>query len=670
MLRERHRLAAPVAVGALLSWLTASAATPLALAAAPPQAAMDGFAADHRRDLAANPADLTLTLRLMDERPSFHQGEVIPVELAFASTAAQRYFFDGALYDRGGRLDVDEIHLDPQDGVEDPLWDYFANQTFFMGGGVRQVGALREQPSLVGSELNEWVRFNRPGRYRLYVVSHRVQRLRQSGDPAGEGPPIPVASNIVELTVAAADPEWSAAALAGAGQILDTSDDAAVRATACRTLRFLGTPAAAREMALRLDDDDGRCAGDLMLGLISSPERQVAIRAMEERLAAPGGQVSSWFLSSLAELAIDPERTVHLSQGIFGRSPRGSLAPAVHQAQQAKERASLDRYASRLLAALPRKTGRAKAVGALTLLDLTAKDCAATTCLPPALAAGLQAQIAAAFLDLSAAQQQQYLGWRWETVRSPPMAEALRRIYETAQPSPYDGDQDLPTLALRRLFELRPDEAVALLREEIQLPAPRLGLPALGLLPAEAVETLASLIVDHLEALPPDQRGLDQLSFLVARYAPRDVLPRVQAYYENRLNPWMCLQAPFIAYFLRVAPAVGSAKLSEVLDTPPASGHPSCAHEVLGRVSKLVYTPEVEALAVSNLEAPDLEVAIDAVKVLGRLGSVEVQAPLRRRLEELHTQGRGLPGERDPTADRSEEALAHELQLALVPSLP
>jgi hypothetical protein len=284
-------------------------------------------------------------------------------------------------------------------------------------------------------------------------------------------------------------------------------------------------------MALRLDDDDSRCAGDLMLGLISSPERQVAIRAMEERLAAQGGQVSSWFLSSLADLAIDPARSVHPSQGIFGRSPRGSLAPAVHQARQVKERASLDRYASQLLAALPRKTGRAKAVGALALLDLTTRNCAATPCLAPTLAAGLRAQIAAAFPDLSATQQQQWLGWRWEAVRSPQLAEALRRIYETAQPSPYGGDQDdLPTLALRRLFELQPDDAVALLREEIQLPAPRLGLQALGLLPAEAVEPLASLIVDHLEAVPPDQKGLDQLSFLVARYAPPNVLPRVQAY--------------------------------------------------------------------------------------------------------------------------------------------
>ena len=108
--------------------------------------------------------------------------------MSFASDLRDTYKLDGAAF-----------HLDPVAGASDPLRDYFAADISVM---IRidshQKLVLDPKPITLTITLNEWLRLDRPGDYRLYVTTRRVQGAR--------GPGSKVASNLVHLRILPRDP--------------------------------------------------------------------------------------------------------------------------------------------------------------------------------------------------------------------------------------------------------------------------------------------------------------------------------------------------------------------------------------------------------------------------------------------------------------------------------
>jgi hypothetical protein len=95
-----------------------------------------------------------------------------------------------------------------------------------------------------------------------------------------------IASNEVLLNIVAATPEWQEEKLRQALAVLSKfspfrpHQPSAVDPAwdAVRTIRFLGTAAAAREMAHRVNDED------CLLGLAASPAREAALDEMNKLL--------------------------------------------------------------------------------------------------------------------------------------------------------------------------------------------------------------------------------------------------------------------------------------------------------------------------------------------------------------------------------------------------
>ena len=78
---------------------------------------------------------------------------------------------------------------------------------------------LSAEATTIELQLNEWLRFDWPGQYRVQVVSHRVANVRESS-PALRSP-TEVISNELEITIAAPPPEWQNDTLRQALEILD-----------------------------------------------------------------------------------------------------------------------------------------------------------------------------------------------------------------------------------------------------------------------------------------------------------------------------------------------------------------------------------------------------------------------------------------------------------------
>jgi hypothetical protein len=150
--------------------------------------------------------------------------------------------------------------------------------------------------------LNEGVRFDAPGHYRLYLADrHDAERI----GPNERRPP-PLISNIVELDITARDAEWEDQTAAGALAILDVSSSDLEWTTAARTLRFLGSERAMDEMADRLGRQTSARARlhdlEFVKGLFGARDRARVIARMEMALDDAHRPLSGLYLETLTAI--------------------------------------------------------------------------------------------------------------------------------------------------------------------------------------------------------------------------------------------------------------------------------------------------------------------------------------------------------------------------------
>ena len=291
-----------------------------------------------RRDAAAalNSRSPRFTIALADSHRSFRPGEKIPLVLSYDNLG------------RGWAKNEDvslphfaDVVLDRTVGTARPLADY---DRAYVSGGVccgAPGGVVHASPSfdriVFGADgvpyfvkdpppppppppppvtitvlLNEGVRFDAPGHYRLYLADrHDAERIYPN---AGRTPPL--ISNIVELDITARDAEWEDRTAAGALAILDGPSSDLEWTTAARTLRFLGSERAIDEMADRLGRQTSAPARlkhdiEFVLGLFGARDRARVIARMEMALDDAHRPLSGLYLETLTAIRMTPVPGAH-----------------------------------------------------------------------------------------------------------------------------------------------------------------------------------------------------------------------------------------------------------------------------------------------------------------------------------------------------------------------
>lgn len=604
----------------------------------------DTFLLQNEQRRAKNPDGLIFSLRLKDKQTRFYAGEIIPLELSFSSSIDGRFVLDNAGYDRSGRLDIDSFILDHSDGTVDPLEDYFHSGLFgFIGGGLRGMPELSEKPVIITAELNEWIRFDKPGRYRLYVVSSRISPKRNPENPFRKENSA-VVSNVVEFDILRADEKWANQKLREALAALErkeadrkaapASPDADRRA-ACRTLRFLGTVEAASQMVRRFSGNDTDCDFDHDFGLISSPHRDFIIREMERVLRSPEHAVTTSFIRTLSLLAFSTRVTAMPDYPVGNDEQIKQWQAQIEQRRHTYNEVALE-YLRQLVAVVPQKHDRARARSLQTLLDYqeTLKSTDLTE------SKNLLSTLPDVFGLLRLEAQTRLLAYQWKPIASAAMLPVLRGILKQAD-NKTNEQRELRSVALRRLYELSPGEGRQLIIEEIGRPNPRVQEGVLRSLRDENLAELDEILATNLEqAHGPNGRGnAEAISDLVERYATSAILGRVRAVYEGPgVGKWACrIQASLLAFILRYDPATGGELLNRAL-TARDKGLSRCYTSTLIDVAALQNSPEVEDAANALLQESDPEIVSEAARVLGQYGSADAEERLWKRLEKWHAE--------------------------------
>lgn len=566
----------------------------------------------------ASPAAVRLDLGLSSETNVFRRGEVIPLELTFRASEPKQYQIDLAQYDCSGRLGMDSFMVSPAEGTSDPLRAYFGSLSGYVGGGLRGFQFLSEEPVIVRRELNEWIRFDRTGTYRLSVVSRRVSDVRAGEDLCGKA--VEVRSNEVEFHIIEGDAAWQKQKLADILPTLDKKNEDAFKA-----LRYLGSEEAALETARRLRGEEPGTDWHLAFGLIGSPHRDAALLEMERLLSDPDFPVSAQFLMVLSILPLDLEA-----------SPDRLRADREQNAHAAL---------MRLVEALPQKKGKAAAASVDVALAALTKDT------PEALRSQLVAQLIRSFEELPPARQAALLRHRWDLFASPQVLPVLRRLalqyqhFEDARAASAWDSLDATGTALRRWYELDPEGAGSAVLAEIGRAEPRYGASVLGLLPDKSLPGVEQSLAAHFVRPDNSLDTEENLASLLARYATAAVLPQVVPKIERLAGIWACApQNSALAYVLKVDPATARLLIERAMAArgPEKNG---CRRQIFTDIGQIHTDPVLEDLALQGLNNEDPEVAANAARYLGRHGSAGAEIVLWRRYEAWSRQWAGRASE-------------------------
>ena len=399
-------------------------------------------------------------------------------------------------------------------------------------------------------------------------------------------------SEVLTLRLVEPPAGWASQQMAAADREKDAKRAGAI-------LRSLGTEESVIALAKRVNDGNGPEARAAEYSILSSPYRDVAQRMLEAQLVAPDVPVTPLLFDAVAS-------------------------------QKREE------YAARLVKALPSKQPDARAVSFETLLNFNGQK------MDPALAELLVND----FPRLSTARQRELLEYRWKYIRTPRLLEPLLDIWNTAD------DPQLRDAAVRRIYQLSPDDGRRIILGELRSPNSVLTVPTLSLLPDTSLPELNDVFAAQLARGQYSEK-------LIVRYATGAVVKQAEAAYEKHNTELDRQKLPhcggsLVFYFLKFDPAYGEKQLRRETDAPNEA--PVC-YDIGFQFHDLdssAWSPALEKLAIEFLSDPKVPVKRGAAEVLGKFGSANVEKPLWESLEYFHNWWKaGEPNEEGQQFERA-----------------
>jgi hypothetical protein len=584
---------------------------------------------------------------IVGRQSEFHMGEVIPIELSFGSRLKRRYQVDEAAYDRSGRMDFEHFGVVPADGAEDPLAEYFSPDSVHIGGGLRGSSFLGTKPWTIQLDLNEWVRFTKPGEYKVKVASSRVE-LVDSSKPYGTAPATAL-SNEITVKILPRDPEWENRTYEKATAILrdpssrkkDASGDWPAR-RATEILRHLGTRDATRELAKGLRRGDGYFPTDCFFGLISSSDQAVAREALDAELARPDRPIDYEFLNALIWFETHDAKTNR-------KSEEGE--------EKALEKA---------MRALPNKRDEILPLCLYSLVDYTWIRGGKSL---PHDADRLIEQLFTIFDRLTPEQKRDLLSTRWAKVKGASIIPLLKRY--AAQEHSVEPGQDIHSnartiaaLALRRWFELDPEGARPAVIAEISRPKPRFGVREVGFMPDKTLPEVDRVLAEHFRG-DEDFETASNFASLIARYGTREILPQILPKLDAKIGHWAPdIEDPLLAYLLRVDPEAARPRIEKALVGRVREG--VLVQNAFQSIAAIHYDPVLEQVAIRALDGSNRALASSAAGLLAGYGTDAARAALQQRYEKWCKRWAGREGEinlKGVSAQYLQEGGTNELML-------
>ncbi|HEY6337325.1 MAG TPA: hypothetical protein VIW68_02415 [Candidatus Sulfotelmatobacter sp.] len=602
----------------------------LVFAGASPGSPGNAFETQHQQALAGNPAGVHFKISLDSGQSTFHIGDTILLKYEFTADSPGKYVAGARYVDRGQRSVLESFSIDRPNGASDPLDHYWDVRTSIIGNnfGTRDLHLkLDSSPQFDSVELTHYLRFSRPGRYRLYVVTRSVL---PAGAPVKKqgGPPF-ASENVVTFQIL---PQDLAAASRAVDEIVALAhQQPSPRFTPVEAFRLfeIGTPKARKAAAsLYTRRNNSSWADDIALAaILAAPTHAEAISVLRARLNDTSLVADENLITELSLLQFiqdNPKLATSIAQGL----DRDATLAGRSQFQN-------NVIANwRIVAASINR--RPRDIRASTLRSLDNLCTFYSIPVPPADRDRIRSLHLAALPDLPPRElSNDLLNFRWAaTLPSDPVLAILTQIYSSP---PAQEASFIREIALKEITKLDPQTSQTLFRKQVldfDSPVDWNRLRYLTLSPspdldADLIRVLEDRWTDRMSRVAP----------IIGLFASDSILPRVKKVYEVYGADWPCsIESGLLTYFLRVDPAYGSEKLGPALSAYYGKGGSDCHQgSLLVDLALLHNGPELRPFAAEALNDPRPLVAAAGARVagFGDQGKIPLQ-PLLARLRTLH----------------------------------
>lgn len=523
---------------------------------------------------------------------TFHLGERISLKLRFTNPNDTQCVIAPWNNGRGGEFDFESFDVSPSAGWSDPLTTYFAQDFLRTGHGWSWPPLRKSKPVELSIDLNQWVRFDQPGVYRVRVISHRVGGVDGSG----------LQSNVIDLHIVPATAEWQDVTLKRILPQLSSSGAAFEGAIA--DLRYLATPAAIDVMTGELREGYAFIATECSIGLLGLPSsaRDLAIASLNHRIDDPDFPISPLFFRTMSLL--------HVTSGATAESIR-------------LQRQSFDVVLWRIVfSSISKKEPLARAETVQTLLGY------GRNISTPEIKSEMASLLSASFLNLDDLSQIDDLRQHWDLLRSPGIVPALHILVKRPTANyggagPY-SPEDLKSAAFKRWYELDPAGARNEILAQIGSAAPSLSSQALTFLPAEPLPQFESFWAEAF-VRSTDQLQRDALGSLLVKFGTGAATSEMVLKLNQPPGPYSCMsRAMALAYLVRFSPDDARPLLKREI----ATSEDECNYYLLRWISEQATGRVLNEVAVEALNYTDPGTVLDALGYLKSYGTKSDEKPI------------------------------------------
>src|SRR5580765_3486056 len=591
---------------------------------------------------AQNAPDVHARLKLDDDKTTFKIGE--PIRVVLELTAERDGYIADSTHDNS-ESNADELTVTPEAYVS-----HWRREAF--GGGYRDyssIAKLSTAPVRIQFELNDSIRFDRPGKY---SVRFTTRRARPSSSGHDYLPPIPVTTNEVSFDVQAMSDAEEEQKVKRLSADIDAARDWQTQSKFARELAFLTGDTAAREKVRRYLSAQsvapGNYASEIYSGLFIARNRALVLQLLEKTMRDPSTQVEASLLGVLISLRFLEQNPGLPKPGITGISEPNE-DPRRVEIQES--------YVRELAAGLGKRTGQSQAITAMTVLTHLPKDPKAAA---PLLAESRQI-VLEQFETLSVYGHEYLLEQYWNVLRDPSLIPVFKKLLGTTDRM----SRGINKTVLKRLIDLSPDEARPYVIAEISDPQSFVDPEILGSLPDKTLPEVDQPLLTQLRALAKtggvrNEFMLKLRAAVAVRYATSNIYPDLMTVYtENVKLLTMASRATLLSYLAKQNEREALPLIEQAIAELPANQE----FNFLPELTKLYFSDGIAAILRKRVESDQPEIASTTAWLISKYGDASDQKILKTRLERWRTEW----GARQLEADANQQGMIErELVLGLI----
>jgi hypothetical protein len=585
-------------------------------------------------------ADVEVRLSLAGGRTVFRAGEPVRLVLSFKSDAAG---YQVNTTTTKPASPIDEVVLSSDAGVTRWLDEYSAGGRYAPDYMAMQ--PLSPDPARVELVLNDWVRFDRPGRYRVRVKTARVLRPSPRNESGRFAPLLTNEVGFEVVAMSAAEEEREVRRLSAS---LDAAKGWQEQARVSEELSYLAGEPSTREKVRRYlasAGRDGNYTENILFGLVMARERALAVRLLEAALRDPERPVTLQLLSILTTLRVM----------LDGPAADAQAPPPSEPRYEFRRGGVLQEYVRELAASLPRRSGESRRATAMTLLLNMPKEQAQAA----QIVSAVREILVREFESLNEYDRENLLRSNWDVIRDPALVPALERMLAGERRA---KDFQLRAAALGRLIEFDRQRARPFVVAELRDADSFVDFDVLSSVGEETLPEADDALLAQVRAMGQAGAGFEavrlrQRAMLAARFASPAVYDGLMEVYRLHGPKWQAdARGALLGYFARYNEAQAAPLIAQALAETPEGQDQTFLIEL----TRSNYNDTVRALLRTLLEGEKAS-AGTAAFVMSLRGADADRALVEARLARWRKEWAGRAAELD--AEGADASLREQVML-------